>query len=43
MLKTMQPRTLTPWQSAAMTAQCIRVTYPDDVTPVEKERRCLKL
>lgn len=28
-----QPRKLNPIEIEAMTRQCIRVTYPDDVTP----------
>lgn len=28
------PLTLPPWQVAAITAQAIRVRYPDDMTPV---------
>lgn len=31
---TYQPRTLTAWENAAITAQCIKVRYPDDKTPV---------
>jgi hypothetical protein len=33
-----QPRTLTPREVAAMTAQCITVRYPDDVTPVKVKK-----
>ncbi len=32
-LYTSQPRILTAGESRAITAQCIRVTYPDDMTP----------
>lgn len=34
-----QPRLLTAWEIAAITAQCIRVHYPDDMTPVDPSRR----
>lgn len=34
-----KPRDLSQWDADAITAQCIRVVYPDDMTPCDPKTK----